>query len=150
QSFTFDVTTTGYGGSNYACPAGSGIVLMPSFMADCVTNDPSGLAQPMLQIASYHGTDTYTFTGSSAGGASPLPFGPAHYDFITRDVTPGEQPPTCTAKLVGPPTLSQGDHVTGTFHCDAVRGLVVHGDPSTYYPPVTTSVDGHFDGYVVF
>jgi hypothetical protein len=147
-ALSFGVRTADFGSTTYPCSAGSGITTFSGFMVSCEPNDPSGVAQPIIGVAGYHGTDSYSFGGSNDIAASFVQFGLANHDFRSAPASPGIPGTTCTVQLVGPPTLSQGDHVSGSFHCENIHGDVVHGDGG-YQPPVWTSADGEFDGYVL-
>ena len=90
-------------------------------------------------VPAFHGSDTYTFSGSTdpTGGSVQFELGGYLYDTSTS----GQPAATCTIDVTGPAAPQKGDAVAGTFHCDGVTGIPDHGGTQ-----VTTSVDGKFDG----
>jgi hypothetical protein len=148
---------TGTGDSTaYPCSSGSGVATKGTptgLMIACGETNASGatVSDAIIGLAGYHGAGTYTFTGSTDTGASFVQLTLDNYDFVTSvGATPGEPQPSCSVQITSAPaTLSIGDEVSGSFHCDNIVGLVITGDGS-YNAPVFTTADGEFDGPVVF
>jgi hypothetical protein len=144
----FSISTGNYGAVAYTCSPGSGVSPIGGFTVACSLADDGGaLSGPIVQIAGYHGTDTYAFQGSNDEAASFVQFGLAGYDFGSAPAWAGLPATTCSVQLTGNATLSRGDHVTGTFHCDGIQGIPVHVTQATPEATVTASVDGRFDGF---
>jgi hypothetical protein len=153
--FSFSVSTADFGSMNYACSSdSSSVTTLNGFLASCdmdetVSGSSEQMTETVIQIAGYHGSDTYAFQGSDGMTASFVQFDLANHIFRSSPASPGIPGTTCSVVLTGPPKLSAGDQVSGTFHCDNIVGFVISGDAG-YYPPSTTSADGQFAGTVLF
>ncbi len=154
----FNVAVGGGASTALSCDSGSGVVTqgVPSgFMISCQQKDASGadVTNAVLALSGYHGTGTYSFTGSTASGASSVQFTLGNYGYDTSvSATPGDPTPTCTVQITsGSATPAVGDPVSGTFHCDDIVGDAQGDDTGSgsYSPPVFTTADGEFDGAVV-
>ncbi|HEY8089682.1 MAG TPA: hypothetical protein VIF09_17600 [Polyangiaceae bacterium] len=150
---TFDVTTGTGGGSVLPCDRGRSLVQFQpgQLLLSCDQSVTSGAdtrstTLGILQLASYHGSDTYSFTGSADPSAGSVQFTQGGVQFGTQAPGPGFAGTTCKVTVTGPATLAAGSQVSGSFHCDSIYGLSISGDPSTYVPPTVTSADGSFAG----
>ncbi|HEY5243096.1 MAG TPA: hypothetical protein VIJ22_16565 [Polyangiaceae bacterium] len=151
--FSFSVSTTDFGGIAYTCdPGSSGVTTLNGFLANCDESPNGGTTQitdAVVQLAGYHGSDTYAFQGSDDTTASFVQFTMANHDFHSGPASPGIPATSCSVVVTGPATLAKGDTVTATFHCDEIPAFVVIGDGG-YHPPMSTTADGQFAGTVVF
>ena len=149
-AFHFAVTTTTQGSATLTCDnAPSGIALMGgSLQAFCDhdevgTNGATTIGQ--VDIAGFHGADTYTFEGSNDPLAGSVSFDLNGYSFSSVPASPGITATSCSVTITSPDAPQRGDAISGTFHCDDLLGFLIVGDGG-YHAQPTTSVDGTFDG----
>jgi hypothetical protein len=151
--FSFSVSTADFGAIAYPCdPGSSGVTTFNGFVANCDESPNGGTTQitdAVVQIAGYHGSDTYAFQGSDDITASFVQFTIANYELHSGPASPGIPATSCSIVVTGPATLAKGDTVTATFHCDEIAAFVLIGDGG-YHPPMSTTADGQFAGTVVF
>jgi hypothetical protein len=150
---TFEVTTGTGGSSNLPCDRGASLAefqpgqLLFSCQQSVTTGtDTTSTTLAILELAGYHGSDTYSFTGSTDPSTGSVQFRQGEMQFLTRAPDPGFAGTKCKVTVTGPAALSAGAQVSGSFHCDSIDGLPVTGDASTYVPDTITSADGSFAG----
>jgi hypothetical protein len=149
-------TMTSLGKTVYACPGGGSISLdHGALFVECDFGD-AGAQSALLEVSHYHGSGRYPFTcdnpspsqqcnANALGGNEVwLPMGDD--TMAAWPASPGRPASSCTFTIQGPPSLTRGDLVSGTFHCDPIA--IVIGSSSLDASPLPTSVDGQFQGTV--
>jgi hypothetical protein len=147
-------TTTSRGETMYTCQGGGGISLdHGALFVECDFGDARA-ESALLEVSGYHGSGMYPFTcdnpspsqqcdANAVGGNEVwLPMG--DYTMAAWPASPGVPASSCTFTIQGSSSLSRGNPVSGTFHCDPIA-LVVGGS-SLDASPLPTSVDGQFQG----
>jgi hypothetical protein len=150
---TFDVMTGTGGSSSLPCDSGTSFTQFQpgQLLFSCLQQVTSGTdtvstTLAILELSGYHGSDTYTFTGSTDPSTGSVQFTQRGVQFLTQAPGPGLAGTTCTVTITGPTTLSAGSQVSGSFHCDSIYGLPLESDPTSYVPATVTSADGSFSG----
>jgi hypothetical protein len=122
----------------------------------CTSGSSADAENPhALNLPSYHGTDTYSFTTTDAdggtGGGGDQPFFYATVGGVHVGNTPasGASPATtCTITLTGSASLSKGSEVKGHVHCDDMATSPPEDPSGPYVSPVYgVSVDADFDAF---
>jgi len=147
----WSVTAGAYGGGPLPCDsAASGIYVDSStgqlqVFCNAATGPNASETIANVTLADFHGAGTYTFQGSTDFSQSALSFDLDDYTWTAVPGSTGIPATTCSVTIDAPAAPQPGDAVSGSFHCDAILGFVIHGDGG-YQAQPSISADGTFQG----
>ena len=136
---TYQCTNGGIGVDRYSPARAFGLIILCGEETVDESDGGTRSSSAQLEVAYYHGLDTYAFQCDGGYGATTCPnsngnaawFPLDDYDLVAWPASPGFLPASCKVTVSGPSTLVTGDHVSGSFDCDPIQAVFVRASTAT-------------------